>query len=298
MSTARHSHPSHEKTILRRAMAAWCLEDITPPRMSQEAEETKEKWKRKVQIMFLVPSVKFRHPMPAFRLLEYLIRFWSYQACDYTVMKPRIWPTCWSSSNENRLSSHGDIHPTIQMFISLVTMEPALHVILLLLQTTITPYSRVSLSPSSQILPGTSHPFLLPQSPLFLVSVSSSSVSCLAFSLVISGLSSGLRGLIWLSLCPLSPLPMVLVSCTPAKSSFPSRSWHFLDCNEFSIHISLIYLWMISTDVSVLLFPPWSTDRKKNPLLSFPRRELVKGACFPLSAALRTLALHFSAPKV
>ena len=63
--------------------------------------------------------------MPAFRLFEYLIRFWSYQACDYTVMKPRTWPTCWSSSDENRLSSHGDIYPAIQMFILLVTMEPA-----------------------------------------------------------------------------------------------------------------------------------------------------------------------------
>ena len=40
-------------------------------------------------------------------------------------MKPRTWPTCWSSSDENRLSSHRDIHPTIQTFISLVTMEPA-----------------------------------------------------------------------------------------------------------------------------------------------------------------------------
>ena len=39
-------------------------------------------------------------------------------------MKPRTWPTCWSSSDENRLSSHGDIHPAIQTFISLVTMEP------------------------------------------------------------------------------------------------------------------------------------------------------------------------------
>ena len=56
---------------------------------------------------------------------EYLICFWSYQACDYTVTKPRTWPTCWSSSDENQLSSHGDIHPTIQTFISLVTMEPA-----------------------------------------------------------------------------------------------------------------------------------------------------------------------------
>ena len=93
--------------------------------MSQEAEETKEKRKRKAQIMFLAPSVKFRHPFPAFRLFEYLIRFWSYQACDDTVTKPRTWPTCWSSSDENRLSSHGDIHPAIQTFISLVTMEPA-----------------------------------------------------------------------------------------------------------------------------------------------------------------------------
>ena len=92
--------------------------------MSQEAEETKEKWKRKAQITFLAPSVKFRCPVPAFRLFEYLIRFWSYQACDYTVTKPRTWPTCWSSFDENRLSSHGDIHPAIQTFISLVTMEP------------------------------------------------------------------------------------------------------------------------------------------------------------------------------
>ena len=114
-----------ELTILRRAMAAWCLADITPPRMSQEAEEMKEKWKRKVQITFLAPSVKFRHPMLAFQFFEYPICFWSYQAHDYTVMKPRTWPTCWSSSDENRLSSHEDIHPAIQTFISLVTMEPA-----------------------------------------------------------------------------------------------------------------------------------------------------------------------------
>ena len=99
--------------------------DITPLRTSQEAEETKEKWKRKAQITFLVPSVKFGHPMPAFQIFEYLIRFWSYQAHDYTVTKPRTWPTCWSSSDENRLSSHGDIHPAIQTFILLVTMEPA-----------------------------------------------------------------------------------------------------------------------------------------------------------------------------
>ena len=52
------SHPSYENllrwrripeemTILRRVMAAWCLADITPLRMSQEVEERKEKWKRK-----------------------------------------------------------------------------------------------------------------------------------------------------------------------------------------------------------------------------------------------------------
>ena len=68
----------------------------TPPRMSQEAGETKEKWKRKVQITFLAPSVKFRHPMLPFQLFEYLVHFWSYPAHDYTVTKPRTWPTwCW-----------------------------------------------------------------------------------------------------------------------------------------------------------------------------------------------------------
>ena len=51
--------------------------------------------------------------------------FWSYQAHDYTITKPRTWPTCWSSSDENRLSSQRDIHLAIQTFISLVTMEPA-----------------------------------------------------------------------------------------------------------------------------------------------------------------------------
>ena len=265
MSMARCSHPSHKKTILRRAMTAWCLMDIPPLRTSQWAEEMKEKWKRKVQIMFLVPSVKFRCPMLAFWFFEYLICFWSYQACDYTVMKPRTWPTCWSSCDKNRLSSHRNIHPVIQTFILLVTMEPA---------SLLAHYSAIAADhnyillegqPLSQLpdTSGTSCPFLLPQSPLFLVSASSSSVSHLAFSLVISGLSSGLRGLIWLSLCLLSLLPMVLVSRTPAKSSFPSRSCCFLDCDESSICISLIYLWMISTNVSVLISPPWSTDRKK-----------------------------------
>ena len=112
-------------TIPERAMAAWHLADITPSRTSQEAEETKEKQKRKVQITFLAPSVKFRCPMPAFQYFKYLIHFWSYSAHDYTVTKPRTWSTWWSSPDENWLSSHRDIHLTIQMFISLVTMEPA-----------------------------------------------------------------------------------------------------------------------------------------------------------------------------
>ena len=121
------SHPSYENplrwrripeemTILERVMTTWCLEDITPLRTSQEAEEMKEKWKRKVQIMFLAPNVKFKCPMLAFWIFEYLIHFWSYQACDYIIMKPRTWPTCWSSSDKNQLSSHGDIHPAIQTF--------------------------------------------------------------------------------------------------------------------------------------------------------------------------------------
>ena len=141
-------------------------------------------------------------------------------------MKPRTWPTCWSSSDENRLSSHGDIHLAIQTFISLITMEPAS---LLARYSAIAAdhdYTLLKGQPLSQ-LPDTSlytRPFLLPQSPFFSVSVSSSSVSHLTYSLVVSGLLSGLRGLIWLSLYPLSPLPMVLVSHAPAKSSFPSHS--------------------------------------------------------------------------
>ena len=186
----------------------------------------KEEWKGKVQITFPAPSVKFRCPVLAFQCFEYLICFLSYQACDYIVTKPRTWPTCWSSSDENRLSSHGDIHPAIQMFISLVTMEPTS---LLAHYSTIAAdhdYTLLEGQPLSQ-LPDTSWYILslpAPQSLLFLVSVSSSSVSHPAYSLVISGILSGLKGLIWSSLCSLSPLPMVLVSHAPAKSSFPSHS--------------------------------------------------------------------------
>ena len=87
-------------------------------------------------------------------------------------------------------------------------------------------YTLLEGQPLSQ-LPDTSWYILslpTPPIPLFSVSASSSSVSYLAFSLVVSGLLSGLRGLIWSSLCPLSPLPMVVVSC--ALPSLPSHLVH------------------------------------------------------------------------
>ena len=50
MSTTPHySHLSHEETILRRVMTTLHIEVITPPRMSQEAGEMKEKQKREAQ---------------------------------------------------------------------------------------------------------------------------------------------------------------------------------------------------------------------------------------------------------
>ena len=107
----------------------------------------------------------------------------------------------------------------------------------------------------------------------------------------------GLNYLIWSSLCLLSSLPMVLVFYIPVKFFFPFYSICFPDCNESSMHILLIYLWIISMNISVLISSPRSTDRKKNPLSSLPRREPIKEAHFPLSAALRTLALC-CAPKV
>ena len=66
-----------------------------------------------------------------------------------------------------------------------------------------------SLSPSSQALSGTSHPFLLHQFHLFSVSTLFFSACHQECSLVISNLLSGLKGLIWSSLCLLSMLPMV-----------------------------------------------------------------------------------------
>ena len=68
---------------------------------------------------------------------------------------------------------------------------------------------RDSLSPSSQALSGTSHPFLLHQFHSFLVSTFFFSACHQECSLVISDLLSGLKGLIWSSLCLLSMLHMV-----------------------------------------------------------------------------------------
>ena len=171
-------------TFLRRAMATWWLVDITPPRTSQEAEEMKEKWKRKAQNMFLVPSVNFRCPMLTFQYSEFLSQFWSYWPCDYTIMEPRTWSTSQSSSDENWPSSHRDIQPTIQMLISLVTMESAS---LLACYSTVAAdhdYTLLKCQPLSRLpdtawyipsLPASSVPFVLGQCILL------SLLSCLFF---------------------------------------------------------------------------------------------------------------------
>ena len=100
---------------------------------------------------------------------------------------------------------------------------------------------RDSLYPSSQALSGTSHPILLHQFHLFSVSTFFFS-ACHQCSLVISNLFSGLKGLIWSSLCLLSMLPLVPSSKTPARSIFPSCSSCFPGCNSSSIHILLVSL--------------------------------------------------------
>ena len=134
--------------------------------------------------------------------------------------------------------------------------------------------------------------FILDQHVLFL-----SLPSCIFFG--------HLRSIIWLEksyqviTVSLNPLPMVLASHASTKSSFPYHSLVCTpDCVKSSICILLISLWMIFMNVSVLISLSWSTDRKKNPLLSLPKREPIKKAHFSLSAVLRTLALHFSTPKV
>ena len=114
---------------------------------------------------------------------------------------------------------------------------------------------RDSLSPSSQALSGTSHPFLLHQFHLFSVSTFFFSACHQECSLVISDLLSGLKGLIWSSLCLLGMLPMVPSSQTPARSIFPSRSSRFPGCDSSSTHILLVSLQMISMNVTVLILP-------------------------------------------
>jgi hypothetical protein len=114
---------------------------------------------------------------------------------------------------------------------------------------------RDSLYPSSQALSGTSHPILLHQFHLFSVSAFFFSACHQECSLVVSDLLSGLKGLIWSSLCLLSMLPMVPSSQTPARSIFPSRSSRFPKCDSSSIHILLVSLQMISMNVTVLISP-------------------------------------------
>ena len=114
---------------------------------------------------------------------------------------------------------------------------------------------RDSLSPSSQALSGTSHPFLLHQFHSFSVSTFLFSACHQECSLVISNPLTGLKDLIWSSLCLLSMLPMVPSSQTPARSIFPSCSSCFPKCDSSSIHIFLVSLQMISMNITVLISP-------------------------------------------
>jgi len=91
-----------------------------------------------------------------------------------------------------------------------------------------------SLSQSSRALPGTYLPSLLPQSPSFSVSTFSLSVLHQGRTLVILGLLPRLRSLLWSSLCPLSPQPMVPSSQILAMSIFLCCSSHFPGCIKFS----------------------------------------------------------------
>ena len=175
------------------------------------------------------------------------------------ITKPRTWSTCPSSSDKNLIISHGVIHVTLQMPISLVPMEPAFSVdnfsaiaaahdyVLLLGQ----PVSK--LSGASWYIP--SH--LLLQSPLFSVSVSSLSILSCPHSSVVSSLSSGLKeGLIWSSLCLLNPLPMVPMSHSPAKSTFLHHSLCFPGCVKSSICILHHSFQMTSMNVTVPISHP------------------------------------------
>ena len=73
----------------------------------------------------------------------------------------------------------------------------------------------------------------------------------------------------------------VLLQCIDERVQFLSKKedeyslWH-----QHMGHPSCNAIKHLHTATKDLISSPWSTDRKKNPLLSFPRRELVKGACF------------------
>ena len=71
-------------------------------------------------------------------------------------------------------------------------------------------------------------------SPSFSVSAFSLSVVHQGCTLVILGLLSRLKSLLWSSLCPLSPQPMVPSSQILAMSIFLCRLSHFPGCVKFS----------------------------------------------------------------
>ena len=75
---------------------------------------------------------------------------------------------------------------------------------------------------------------IFPQSPSFSVSMFSLSVLHQGHTLVILRLLSSLKSHLWLSLCPLSPQPMVPSSQILAMSIFLCHLSHFPGCIKFS----------------------------------------------------------------
>jgi len=148
-----------------------------------------------------------------------------------------VWSICLSSSDINLFISHRNISPAIQMFVSSVTMESLfsldqfsaiaadLHYVLLLGQP-LPEFPCTAWHISSQ--PAPSVPLILSQHVLLISPASRMYFGHLRSIVKIE------KSLLWSSLCPLSPLPMVPSSQILAMSIFLCHLSHFPGCVEFS----------------------------------------------------------------
>jgi len=221
------------------------LQSNSHTRITKEAEEMIEKWRRKRRIIFSAQMSNLGTQCWHSDILNSSIIF---EAIRHVTI-PSWSPACQVPTSICLFPTE-IFHPQSRHLLHQSIWSP--HFLwndsLLLQQTSTMSYSWDSLFLSSCALPGRYLPSLLPQSLSFSVSVFSSSVLRHTHTLVTSSLLLDLKIHTWLSLCLLSPLHMVLSS----QSHVTSISLHHSSC--FPGHVES------TTHVSYPCYPATNMD--------------------------------------